>query len=320
MSKTNITLVFCIVIISTLSYAMELVPLKSQQKKKDFQIHCMQDIPKLSLKDIRPCFEILPERERNKLLIPLAESLTFNIALLEGEDIKLHILTFMLDGDEKSAQLFNATPLWYAHQFYQNLHKKLEYSPAIQQHAGLLFKLPKKTRKQLIEIASTQPTFIVEWIDNSTVFINKKQKRELKQGNEEIKEKISADTTIRLLKDQIAEKYKWNNFRLFVGLLVTTILPIGVVLDKIHSKWLLDRKRVSLYNVINDTDSKILVDNVLLRNCHVEYGKLICHEETPIMETIQSCAYFCAFSFMRLTILKIYLERNILEECPIIKI
>jgi len=308
MTKTNITLVFCIFITSTLSYAME----------KDFQIHCIQDIPKLSLKDVRPCFNVLPKKERNKLLIPLAESWTFNMALLEEKKVRLHILTFLLDHDEKSAQLFDATPLWYAHQFYQNLHKKLQHSSAIQHHAGLLFRLPKKTRQQLIKIASTQPTFIAEWVDNSTIFINKRQKKALQCGNEEIKEKFCTDTIMRLFTDQISKEYRWYDSRLFCVLTAITLLPIGLVLNTIRHNSLLHETRMALYNVTNSPDGEKF--KVLGQQCHVEYGKLICHEETPIMETIESCAYFYAFSFMIISMFKIYVERNILEECPIIKI
>ena len=148
MSKTNITLVLCIVIISTLSYAMELVPLKSQQKKKYFQIHCIQDIPKLSLKDIRPCFSILPERERNRLLatknrnnVPLAESLTFNMAILQEGKLIHTILMFMMDSDEISTQLFYETPLWYAHTRYHFAKKMLKKTSLIKQPVAFLFRL-----------------------------------------------------------------------------------------------------------------------------------------------------------------------------------
>jgi hypothetical protein len=309
------------------SHAMELVSLKSSHRHDRFQINTIGDIPKMSLKNIRSCFNLLPETERNKLLSTknkngdfLAESLIFKVALLEEKGIRRHILTFMLDNDKKAAQLFDETPLWYAHQFYQNLHGSLQCSSVLQQHTGLLFRLPQKTRKLLIEIAWKQPIFIAEWVDNSTIFINNKQKKKLQCGNEEVKEKFSADTAIRLFKNKTAEEYNNKNLGLISVLAVSTLLPIAWVLNTIHQKWSLDRRRMALHNVMNDTDINSSAYRVLFKDCHVEYDKLVCQEETPILETIQSCAYFCAFSFIILTMLKIYFERSILNKCPIIKI
>ena len=129
--KTKIILACCILVNYSIIYAMEHVPLISSHKHNHLLINTIQDIPKLSLANIGPCFNALPDAKRDQLYTSnnkqLSRSLTFNITLLPQELI-YKIVTHILDGDEKSANIFFNIPLWYAYKRYDEAQKKINRS------------------------------------------------------------------------------------------------------------------------------------------------------------------------------------------------
>ena len=223
-------ILLCIAISSTLSYAMELIPLTSIQKKDHFQIDKIQDIPRLSLKNIRPCFTILSEKKRNQILatknkngVPLAESFTFTIAMLQEKKLIHTILTFMLDGDEKSANIFYKVPLWYAQKRYHHTKKMLERSSLIKQPIALLFRLPTNKQKEIMGIIT--PTFASQLINGPTIIIGEKEERIIKSYDEEIQNKFFIEKDIRVMTEKI-ERISSVNLYVCAAFLWMTGMPL----------------------------------------------------------------------------------------------
>lgn len=206
MKTTSIILICYALINYSAAHAMELVPLKSQQKKKNFQINCIQDIPQLSLKNIRPCFEILPEKERNQLLIHLADSLTFNIALLEEQKVRLHILTFVLGHDEIATQLFYKTPLLYAQTRYHSAKKMLQRTSLVKQPVAFLFRLPMDEQKKIIGIIT--PTFVSQLIDSTAIMIDENTATTIQSYNKEIQENFFVNENIRTITNNMIRSFE----------------------------------------------------------------------------------------------------------------
>jgi hypothetical protein len=115
--------------------AMDLVPfLEFQKNKQPLQIKTIQDIPKISFENIESCFLDLSAnkrfdlwKEKNKKGTCLADSLTFNVALLP-HDVRLKIVRLMFNGDQQSAEKFYRTPLLYACKRYQDTISAVLYS------------------------------------------------------------------------------------------------------------------------------------------------------------------------------------------------
>ena len=195
LTKTKIILACHILLICATTHAMELVPL-TPTAKKNFQIRCLQDISKLPLKYIRPCFNLLPEKKRHELLttknkngIPLAESLIFNVALLEEEKVQLQILTFMMDGDELSAHLFHKKPFWYVQRRYHSAKKMIEKSSLIKQPIALLFRLPIEQQKEIMGIVT--PSFTSQLMNDTAIIIHEYKEEEIKLYDQEIQKNNS---------------------------------------------------------------------------------------------------------------------------------
>jgi hypothetical protein len=219
-------------IISSTSHAMELAPLTST-KKKNFQINCIQDIPKLSLKDIRPCFNILPETKRNKFLttknqnnVTLAELFTFFIALLE-EPIKLDILTFMMDGDKTSAQLFYNTPLWYAQSRYHSAKKMIERSSLTKQPVSLLFRLSMDQQKEIMGIIT--PTLAAHLVGDTMIMLDEDKARVIQSYGPEIQENFFDNENIKVV-DYSTQKClrKKTALSAFLGVLTGGVIGVGI--------------------------------------------------------------------------------------------
>ena len=208
------TLTCSMLLICPATNTMELVPLTST-KKNNFQITCMQDIPKLSLKDIRPCFALLPEKKRNELLttknksgISLAESFTFNIGHLPAE-VQLHLLTFIMDGDELSAKLFYKAPLWYAQKRYHCAKKMIEKSSLTKQPIALLFRLPEYEQKKIIGIIT--PPIVsrlaaFQLLDNTSIMVDENIEATIQSYNKEIQEAFFANENIRTITDDMKQR------------------------------------------------------------------------------------------------------------------
>ncbi len=234
--KAKIILACYIIIICSTSHTMELVPLTST-KKNNFQITCMQDIPRLSLKDIRPCFNLLPEKERNELLttkksgISLAESFTFNIGHLPAE-VQLHLLTFIMDGDELSAKLFYKAPLWYAQKRYHCAKKMIEKSSLTKQPIALLFRLPEHEQKKIIGIIT--PPIVsrlaaFQLLDNTSIMVDENTEATIQSYNKEIQEAFFANENIRTITDDMKQRCADRDcsglyFSTFMGILSAAMI------------------------------------------------------------------------------------------------
>jgi hypothetical protein len=134
MSQTYITFILCI--ISTLSYAME----------KDFQINCIQDIPKISLDRIETYVNELPNTKSYQIKNQLSDSFTFNIALLPKE-LRYTIVMNMFNQQKELAELYYKAPLISACTHLHEARKAVVNSS-----------LPKKKQEKLVKLLFRLPT------------------------------------------------------------------------------------------------------------------------------------------------------------------
>jgi hypothetical protein len=236
-----------------------LIPLTSIEKKhKNYNslntrnsssmqhINYTENIPRLSLKNIRSRFFELPETEQKKMLAlktqkntTLEQSLTFNIALFKEETLIPKILTLMMDGDAISAKLFYEAPLWYAQSRYHSAKKMLARSSLTKQPAFLLFRLPTDQQKELIGIIT--PTLSSQIIDGSTIVINQTTEEEIQSYDKEIQEHFFANEDIRVITNTSMNEsdHKQSNAQslVFVATIVGTVVTIILRLTVPSLKW-----------------------------------------------------------------------------------
>lgn len=210
MKINNILFLCCITLFNTLTYTMNEEELKILiQGKQNNHLHLktIQDIPELSFQNIKTCFEKLPNTTRinlsttiNQHNILLSDSLTFNIAMLPTQAVH-NILSFMLNHDEIATEKFYKTPLWYAVKRYNDAYNMMQKSALKHKPTGLLFRLPLKQQKEIMEIMS--PSSFAKILYGNIV-IDKKEKKIIMQYNPEIRNNFFAHEDIALLKDRDA--------------------------------------------------------------------------------------------------------------------
>lgn len=231
-----------LLLINCAAHSMELVPLISVINHR-FQINGIQDMPKLSLIHMAPCFNILPESKRKNILItknrkgiPLAESLTFNIAMLQEGKLIYHILIFMMDGDEKSAELFYNTPLLYAHTRYDQARKMIEKSSLkINKPISLLFRLSAEQQKEIMGFVTKSS---ISKITDSIITIDEDKHEKIKGYEKEIQENFFAKENIVIMTENIKRERNYNQkmttlfggltgilFGFLIGTATTVTLP-----------------------------------------------------------------------------------------------
>lgn len=192
--KTKIILACCILVNYSIIYAMELAP-------------TIQDIPKLSLADINA----LSDKKRDQLYKSnnkqLSRSLTFNVALLHKELIHT-ILTHMLDGNEKSAELFYNAPLWYAYKRYDEAQKMIQKSSLIKQPIALLFRLPVEQQKEIMALVTQSlPSKLID----SRLTISENDHLKIKLYENEIQENFFAGEDIGVMTDYIVGNSRFQH-------------------------------------------------------------------------------------------------------------
>ena len=128
--------------------------------EKDFQIACIQDIPKISLDRIETCIEKLPNTRSHQIKNELSDSFTFNIALLPKE-LRYTIVMNMFNQQKELAELYYKAPLISACTHLHEARKAVVNSslPKEKQEelAKLLFKLPTDQTKKINTILN--PSF-----------------------------------------------------------------------------------------------------------------------------------------------------------------
>jgi hypothetical protein len=192
---------------------MELVP---------HSISKIKNIPKLSLKQIKPCFNALSSNSQLNLLTTknqlLPKSFTFNLALLP-DDIIHKVITYMFNNkDETSATIFCKSPLFYAHKHYLRTQKIIQLLPFHnQQLTSTLFQRPSEQHQEIIELLT--PSFLQSI--NPIIIINEIGKKKIYSYPKEIQKILF--TNNRIFQSENIKQKLWNRCSY-------NIAPAGMIL------------------------------------------------------------------------------------------